>query len=599
VVSAGTPVLFKEKPVASIATPDPITCANTTSSLDAQSSVSGSGFLWSSSPGGNFLTGLTVQNAVVSTAATYTLLVTAANQCKDTAQVQVVDIRPDIEVALAASPGELLDCTISSIVISGTVNGPTGLSLVWQLNGSAVGNGSSLLVNSPGTYILIATDLASQCTASAQIDINDDSDFPPLFTDPVPVLNCKDTLATLSGGSSIAGVVFQWAVISGTDTLVIANGATTTVNAPGTYYLIGFAPNGCQNEAAVQVSGNFTLPTANAGADQVLDCVQTPVQLTGSGSPGATYFWTSSDPGILIPNPFAASISVNQEGIYTLVVTSAVSFCTASDQVEVLQYENVPQGEIITTPPTCHGDRDGAIVIETDPAFGPYDFRLNGLSNSNNGVFQPLPSGTYDIQVTDNKGCVWTTQVFLEEPDQLTVELGADLLIELGQSAILQALINIPLSQLDTILWTPADLLPCETMPCDVQELFPLEQTRISATVIDTNGCSASDNVALYVKKEREVFIPNAFSPNGDGTNDIFMIFAGRDVVKVKSFLVFSRWGEVVFEYRDFLPNDPAFGWDGNFRGSFLNPGVFTWHALVEFIDGEEVLFKGDVTLMR
>ncbi|MEY3368681.1 MAG: hypothetical protein RI973_1836, partial [Bacteroidota bacterium] len=87
VVSAGTPVLFKEKPVASIATPDPITCANTTSSLDAQSSVSGSGFLWSSSPGGNFLTGLTVQNAVVSTAATYTLLVAAANQCKDTAQV--------------------------------------------------------------------------------------------------------------------------------------------------------------------------------------------------------------------------------------------------------------------------------------------------------------------------------------------------------------------------------------------------------------------------------------------------------------------------------------------------------------------------------
>jgi hypothetical protein len=77
------------------------------------------------------------------------------------------------------------------------------------------------------------------------------------------------------------------------------------------------------------------------------------------------------------------------------------------------------------------------------------------------------------------------------------------------------------------------------------------------------------------------------------------MVFAGDDVVEIKSFLVFSRWGETVFQYFNFQPNDPAYGWDGRHRGDVMNPAVFTWFALVEFIDGQEVLYEGDVTLMR
>jgi len=77
------------------------------------------------------------------------------------------------------------------------------------------------------------------------------------------------------------------------------------------------------------------------------------------------------------------------------------------------------------------------------------------------------------------------------------------------------------------------------------------------------------------------------------------MIFSSDDVLQVKSFLVFSRWGETVFEYYDFVPNNPAFGWDGKHRGEPLNPAVFAWFAVVEFVDGEEVLFEGDVSLVK
>ena len=121
----------------------------------------------------------------------------------------------------------------------------------------------------------------------------------------------------------------------------------------------------------------------------------------------------------------------------------------------------------------------------------------------------------------------------------------------------------------------------------------------IMATIIDTNGCESSDQLLLTVRKDRSVYIPNAFSPNNDGINDHFMVYSDDDVLRIKQLLVFSRWGELVFESYNFPPNDPVFGWDGKFKNLIMDPGVFAWYALIEFIDGEEVLFEGDVNLMR
>ena len=72
-----------------------------------------------------------------------------------------------------------------------------------------------------------------------------------------------------------------------------------------------------------------------------------------------------------------------------------------------------------------------------------------------------------------------------------------------------------------------------------------------------------------------------------------------NNVSKVRSFLGFNRWGESVFEFHDFEPNDPEFGWDGKFRGESMNAQVLVWFAEIEFIDGSVQVFKGDVTLMR
>lgn len=596
-VTIGTPIVFYEIPVAGTNQPAPITCIATQVNLTGSSSVPGSTFSWSTQ--GGTIIGNPSQASIQAGAGGFYTLIVSANGCKDTVSVQVTNLQTQVSVSLASSPGEILDCVVSQVQLTASVTGSVNPAYVWLLNGAPAGTGSSLVANASGTYQVIVTDQPSGCTGTASVYIEDDSDFPPLFVNPAPKLNCKDTVVTVSGGSSANGIQFFWATVSGTDTTIIGQGANWQVNAPGTYYLIGVAPNGCDNAQSLTVSADLAAPAANAGQDQLLDCLQTPLTLTGSGSQGVTFLWTANNPSIVITNPASPSITVNQTGVYTLTVTNLGNYCTDSDDVEVFQYENVPQGELTLQSPSCFGDKDGFITVETDPANGPYQYQLNGKNYGGNNVFAPLGTGYYQLQVTDGKGCVWTTEIYLPEPEQLTVSLGADLIVKLGETATLEAVASVPVWQLDTILWTPTELFPCPQMPCDKQEILPTQQTSVGVTIIDENGCEASDILALFVKKERNVYVPNSFSPNGDGINDVFMIFAGKEAVEVKSFLVFDRWGETVFQYYNFEPNNPAYGWDGTHRGETLNPAVFAWFAVVEFIDGKEELFEGDVTLMK
>ena len=97
-----------------------------------------------------------------------------------------------------------------------------------------------------------------------------------------------------------------------------------------------------------------------------------------------------------------------------------------------------------------------------------------------------------------------------------------------------------------------------------------------------------------------DIFVPDAFSPNGDGINDIFLVHAGHNGIEaIRSLKVFSRWGESVYERFDFPPNDPQYGWDGSHRGQLVGPAVFVWFAEVELINGDVKLIKGEVTVMR
>ncbi|MDF1866657.1 MAG: gliding motility-associated C-terminal domain-containing protein, partial [Saprospiraceae bacterium] len=146
--------------------------------------------------------------------------------------------------------------------------------------------------------------------------------------------------------------------------------------------------------------------------------------------------------------------------------------------------------------------------------------------------------------------------------------------------------------------WLPSEGLSCDD--CLNPVISPTSNTAYQVIIRTQEECETTGNVTILVDKDARVYIPNAFSPNSDGINDVFMIYAAdNNVSKIKSFLGFNRWGETVFEFRDFDPNDPKFGWNGKFRGEKMNAQVLVWFAEIEFIDGSVEVFKGDVILIR
>jgi gliding motility-associated-like protein len=123
--------------------------------------------------------------------------------------------------------------------------------------------------------------------------------------------------------------------------------------------------------------------------------------------------------------------------------------------------------------------------------------------------------------------------------------------------------------------------------------------TVYTVKVKNDGGCTAKDDVRINVIcNNGNLFVPNSFSPNGDGMNDRFFP-SGTGINRVKSLKVFNRWGEIVFERNNFSANDTSLGWDGMFKGQVLPPDVYVWSCDVLCQNNEVLNFKGDVTLLR
>ena len=134
---------------------------------------------------------------------------------------------------------------------------------------------------------------------------------------------------------------------------------------------------------------------------------------------------------------------------------------------------------------------------------------------------------------------------------------------------------------------------------CLTQPVVPIITTTYSVTVSTHDGCTDEDEMTLFLERNDDLFIPNIFTPNGDGVNDEIVISGGRDVERIISFLIYDRWGNVVFEGKDFAPGDETIAWDGTFRDEGVNPGVFAYRVIVELEGGDSVVRYGDITLIR
>jgi gliding motility-associated-like protein len=118
-------------------------------------------------------------------------------------------------------------------------------------------------------------------------------------------------------------------------------------------------------------------------------------------------------------------------------------------------------------------------------------------------------------------------------------------------------------------------------------------------TVISDYGCTSTDSLTVSIDENHFVYIPNVFSPNGDGKNDNFKLFANNKVKKILNMEIYNRWGDKVYAKSDIEISPEDDGWDGTFNGTDVTPSVYIYMFEVELFSGEIIMYSGDVTLLR
>lgn len=362
------------------------------------------------------------------------------------------------------------------------------------------------------------------------------------------------------------------------------------------------APGACPDaEVTVNVIID-SIPIADAGEDLTLNCLVDIVTIGGSRTSTGNnlrYNWISTN-GSAIVDPFLAMTEVEAADNYTLVVTNSANGCTAQDTVTVTANITKPSAALEVKQLTCNQTRGGAIRI-TATGESPFEYALDNGNFSAKNEFQSLAPGNYFITVRDKNGCDTTLQATLDQPEALDIELQVNInetppALPMGDSAMLTLQLSKPLSSIVSIAWSP-DSIGCNT--CNTAVVNPMESTTYKVQVTDVNGCIATAELLLFVQQLQRVFMPTAFSPNGDGTNDFFYISAGSEIRSVKAFRILNRWGALVFNRENIQPNDPGNGWDGTFQGKYLQNGVYVYVAELELSNGEIVVIKGDVAVVR
>lgn len=411
-------------------------------------------------------------------------------------------------------------------------------------------------------------------------------------------------LYELLDGESTGG---QWtetsAIPSSGGAFISASGSFEATNQQPAIYRFRYRLDSggvCPSDEAIVAVEIEPLPVAQAGTDKTLDCVLTEVSLDGSGSSTGTnivYLWTTNG-GNILSGANSLSPLVDASGSYQLLVTDQTYGCTATDIATVIANNLPPTAAAIAIKdPLCHNQTNGSIsVTAVTGGSAPYLYSFNQQPFTTSPDFIGLSGGIYTIEIEDANGCRWETEVVLENPSVISVNAGPDVTIFYGDSTVLEA-VTLPLGGDYVYSWTPSDSLLCGN--CDQAVARPDSTTLYQVLVTDANGCQDRDEVRVTVRIRRDVYVPNGFSPNNDGVNDVIMVYAGEGVEKVLEFDIYSRWGESVFYAANFPPNNPLYGWNGFFRNKPAVLDVYVYYVRILYKDGTEKLFKGDVMLMR
>ncbi len=554
-------------------------------------------FLWSNARANDSL--LNIRAGI------YTLRVTDFNNCVITSTVTVTE--PPLLTARIDNLNPIL-CSgertgnLTAIVTGGSPD------YMYQYTGQPFASVVPNLANiGGGNYNVTVTD-THNCSAVATIRVDDP--LPMILTFPtVRDAGCYGAVGGIIIANTVGGTgnprfyPYIWNLPSSTnDTLrnILAGTYTATVT----------DLNGCTQSLSATIvnktapaidSTHLYPPTCNGYTNGAIKI------FASQGVPPYTYQWN--------PNPQSSvidSITGLRSGYYNVTITDNAG-CFHTARIALGQPFPIV-ANVTTLPPICYGTPTGKIIISNilnaQPP-GSETFSIGSTTFDTSHIYTDLAPNEYLVTIKDSLGCILQKTAYISFGFPFSVDITGEQIIDLGDTLHLKATLNNYSAV--RYEWQILDFNKNILQSIAGNNVTRFYNTAINdrifinlggyAVVIATDslGCVATDTMRFLIKDKYEVYIPNIFTPNNDGVNDVFTAYGGASARQIALMRIFDRWGELIYENT----NIPLGGtraretWDGTFKEQSLNNGVFSYYIEVDFVDNSHQIFMGDVTLKR
>ena len=534
----------------------------------------------------------------VDQAGNYTLVVTdVLTGCTSQSSVVVEDISTNPEASIQFDLDTIINCYHDKVLMN-IENEQLDLDYHWIFNGVEF-NTPSLAVEEQGEVILVVLDPVSGCIGSDTFNVQEMRETPEFEMSVPEELTCKLTEVSL-GITDVDSPDFIYNWYNSSNDL-LGDGNTMMVTAEGTYFLeVRNISNGCTSRESVEVKSRYDYPEVAMEEKAEMQCNETTalIGISEDMNPDYDYQW--------LDKAGQAVSAVNQDemlaeglGYYYMQVTNKESGCITMDSIQVVLSDRPAEFDLNVNNPKCIGDENGNIrLIGISGGTAPYQVELNNEEIKMGRLENDLSPGTYAFTVKDDKGCELDTMIILEEGRDVELDLVDDLLeVDCTEEGEIELITNIPSGDIQSI-WYSGDLpVSCDT--CLMPIVAPRGSAKHQIKITDVNGCFEVTDLEIIVDKTANVYVPNAINLNSnDYRNTEFQVFCDDKIEEIVYLGIFSRWGELLFEQKEFQPNE-IIPWDGILDEEEVATGVYTVRIDYRTICGDEVEEFSTITVLK
>ncbi len=520
----------------------------------------------------------------------------------------------DSSITLVVTVGDVFATTVPAAICSGetyvlpdgTITATAGIYVQTLTTVSGCDSVITTILTVSPEYA-ITTDVAICAGESYVLPDGTSTTTPGTYvTSMLTVAGCDSVITTNLAVVTEITTLINAAICDG-DIYTLPDGTLTVL--PGIYNYTFISVGGCDSTVTVDltVAPEFAVSTSVSicdGESYVLPDgtvvtttgVYTTDLLTAAGCDSIITTFLNVQPvytfiedttvciGETVTLPDGAVVSV--PGVYT------VNFLTTAgcDSIFFYYVSNYPETEVAFTLPDVWCLESGALPLTADPPGG--NFSGPGIAAD---TFDPAVAGgagayTITYIYVDINGCATVIAETITVEENFA-DAGADTLIYDSGVAELNG------STGGSYQWSPSDGLTCTDCPVTYSEVD--QTTTYYLTSVSANGCLAIDSVTVFVQSSIEdVFIPNTFTPNSDGLNDMFTVL-GPGISGILQAAVYDRWGERIWYTQNVSPNTVEASWDGTFKGETVIQGVYAYYFELQYFSGRVEQFSGNVTLIR